>query len=108
MSSHERISGSAFLYFITRRIWNGLSSPNFSVTVKSAGSFARQVSTPVPMSRVAMAKSPSISSFSRYVTTAQSSFSPICGPTWAVSPSMAWRPQKTRSGLNRFTAWERM
>ena len=65
IAAQSSTSGSAFLYVITRRIWNGRSAPNFSVTVKSAGSFARHVSMPVPMSRVAIAVSPSISSFSR-------------------------------------------
>ena len=27
------------------------------------------------------------------------SFSAVCGPTWAVSPSIAWRPQSRRSVL---------
>ena len=30
------------------------------------------------------------------------SFSAVCGPTWAVSPSMAWRPHRTRSNWPSF------
>jgi len=44
--------------------------------------------------------SPSNLISSRYETWGKSRCSAICGPTWAVSPSIAWRPVITKSKFN--------